>query len=295
MAREWTAEHSDRSTTSSAPAGPPRLARRVLLGLVHGNVWISIGAASLAVSSMKLAGLPLDPLPVLLVFGATMVVYGVNRFTDLSVDAHNVPSRAAFTRRYGAFLFIGGLTWYLATMGVAVATGVPWAEYLWLPPLVGGLYSTRTVQQWLVAKNVLVGLGWACVPIGVGIYYDAIWIPEILVVALVTAVVLTVAAMVFDVKDIPGDRAAGVRTVATECGPAWVHRIAVATCLVVAVAVLGALEVGFLPARFLALLVFPGYVAGYSRFATTDRSPLFYGFVVDGEHLFLALVVLATT
>lgn len=269
--------------------------RSVLLALVHSNAWISLGAASLAVSTMLLAGLPIDLLPACLVFGATMVVYGVNRFTDLAVDEQNVPGRAAFTRRYGVWLFTAGVALYLMAVGVAVANSVQHAVFLWLPPVVAVVYSLQSIQRAFIVKNVVVGTGWAAIPVGVGSYYDVLWTPEILVMAGGTAVLVSVAAMVFDVKDIEGDRAVGVRTVPTEYGPAWTRRIAIIVSLLVGIAVVGTVASGVVPLGFVALVALSGYVSIYSVFATPKRTPLFYGFIIDGEHLFLALVVLTIT
>lgn len=289
-------ERRDRTTGAASQWSRGwRWLRRALLVLVHSNLWISLGAASLAVSTMVLAGLPVDPLPAVLVFGATMVVYGVNRLTDLAVDEQNVPGRAAFTRTYGVWLFGVGVALYLATVALAVAWGIPYAELLVLPPAVGVLYSLKGVQRQLLVKNALVGVGWGVVPLGVGVYFDAITHPYVLAMAGITFVLLTIAAMVFDVKDIDGDRAAGVRTVPTEFGPAWTRRIAILVTTLVGVAVAGAIGRNLLPGRFLAVVAIAAYVACYSAFATPERTPIFYGFVVDGEHLLLALLALTIT
>ena len=48
-----------------------------------------------------------------------------------------------------------------------------------------------------------------------------------------------------------------------------------------------------LPRRFLVLLAFNTYVGCYVPLATRDRGALFYGFVIDGEHVFLVALVIA--
>lgn len=106
---------------------------------------------------------------------------------------------------------------------------------------------------------------------------------------------LTIAAAIFDIKDIEGDREAGIKTLPVVYGPEITRRSAqIANCLVAAV-VLVAIVSGVLPPRFAVLLVFHCYVAGYIQAATVDRGPLFYGFVVDGEHVLLAVLALIVT
>jgi hypothetical protein len=63
--------------------------------------------------------------------------------------------------------------------------------------------------------------------------------------------------------------------------------------VLVGIAVVGIVAVGVVSRRFLVLLGFLAYVAAYTPFATEDRGPLFYGFVIDGEHIFLTLLVIA--
>ncbi len=61
----------------------------------------------------------------------------------------------------------------------------------------------------------------------------------------------------------------------------------------VAAAVIALVAGGAIAHEFLVVLAMNVYVCAYIPFATTDRGPLYYGFVVDGEHVFLAAVVAA--
>jgi 4-hydroxybenzoate polyprenyltransferase len=48
---------------------------------------------------------------------------------------------------------------------------------------------------------------------------------------------------------------------------------------------------GVLSPEYLVVLAVQFYVGAYIPFATPGCTPLFYGFVVDGEHVFLAALV----
>ncbi|AQL42380.1 prenyltransferase [Halorientalis sp. IM1011] len=278
-------------THDTLTTGRVRMAvSRAITVAVHSNVLIAVAAASVAVTASLLCDYPIAPLPVGIVFAATLFVYGCNRLTDLAEDERNLPGRAAFTRRYGRPLAAVGTVLYLGTVGLAFARDLPGASFLWLPAAVAGLYSLGRLKRIFLVKNLLVGVSWGIVPLGVGVYFGTIR-PPLVAFAGYVAVMLTTAAVVFDVKDVAGDRREGIRTVPVLFGPATTRRVAQLTNLGAAGAVVALVWSGLLPARFLVLLAFNAYVGCYVPLATPDRGPLFYGFVIDGEHVFLAALV----
>ncbi|QSW98936.1 UbiA family prenyltransferase [Haloterrigena alkaliphila] len=261
--------------------------------LVHSNLFISLATTSVVVTTVLLADLPVEPIPLFIVFAATLFVYTVNRFTDLEEDEANVPKRASFTRRYGWLLLVLGVALYVAAIAVAVALGLPGAIYLFLPLVVALLYSVGGVKEVFLVKNCFVGVAWGLLPLGAGYYYGQPWRLEILAMAGYVTAMITVAAVIFDVKDIEGDLEEGIPTVPNRLGPAATRRYSQAANAFIAAAVVAVVAATDLSSAFLALLAMNAYVAGYIPFATPDRGPLFYGFVVDGEHVFLAAVVVA--
>jgi 4-hydroxybenzoate polyprenyltransferase len=261
--------------------------------LVHSNLFISLATVGVAVTTVRLADLPLEPLPLFIVFAVTMFVYTVNRFTDLAEDERNVPRRAAFTRRYGRLWLALGVGLYLAAVGIAVALGLPGAAYTLLPLAVVALYSVGGVKRVFLVKNLVVGFAWGAIPLGVGYYYDRLLAVEILFLFGYVTVMITIAAVIFDVKDIEGDRAEGIPTVPNLFGPGPARMGSLLATVAVAGAVVALVVAGVVPERMLVVLAMNAYVCAYVPFATPDRGPLYYGFVVDGEHVFLAAVVVA--
>lgn len=259
--------------------------------LVHSNLLISIAATSVAFSTVRVLDLPLDPIPLFIVFAATLFVYSLNRITDIEEDETNVPSRAAFTERYGGLLFGVGIVLYLAVISGAVWFGIRGAPFLVLPAVVAALYSLLRVKRLLLVKNLIVGVSWGIIPLGVGVYYGIGLTTGVVVLSGFFTTMLTVAAAVFDIKDIEGDREEGIRTVPIVYSVSATQRGAAGVTLFVAVAVAGVVAGGIVPRQFLVLLGFLAYVAGYIPFATRDRGALFYGFIIDGEHIFLAILI----
>lgn len=261
--------------------------------LVHSNVFISIAATSAAISTIVLAGLSLEVLPLFIVFAVTLFVYSFNRLADRAEDRRNLPDRADFISQYGTLLFgVGTLLYVLATT-VAVLHSVPGSPALVIPLVVAVLYSVVGIKQVLLVKNALVGIAWGLIPLGVGVYYGVLWTLDILFMAAFLTVMITIAAMIFDIKDIEGDRAEGIRSVPLVAGPRLTRIFAAIATSCIAIAVAGLVIVGVLDTSYVLLLAYTAYVFGYSLVATEDRTVLFYGFVIDGEHVFLAVLVLA--
>lgn len=265
---------------------------RACYALVYSNVFISLATTGVAVTTIVLVDQPLEAFPLAVVFAATIFVYTVNRFTDLAEDERNVPGRASFTRRYGLGWLAAGVGIYGLVVATAVVLGQPGAIYLLAPLVAAILYSVVGVKRILLVKNLFVGAAWACIPLGVGYYYSVLQTPEILVLTGYVGAMITVAAVVFDVKDIEGDRREDISTVPILLGPRRTRLVAQVANVLIAGAVCAVVVADVVPATVLAVLAMNGYVAAYIPFAHPDHGPLFYGFVVDGEHVFLAALVL---
>lgn len=256
--------------------------------LVHSNLYISSSATGIALTTILLADLRPEPLPLFIVFSVTFFIYSLNRVTDLAEDEKNVPRRARFTKRYGREILGAGAVLYLAVLVLAFVLELPGAPFLLLPVVVGGLYSLGRAKRVLLVKNIIVGVAWGLIPLGVGVYYGVLLTPEILFLAGFFFVSLTVAAALFDIKDIEGDRREGIRTVPNVFGP---RATRIGAFVVVSALVPGVVAAAYsVSSDFFVLLGFLGYVLGYVPFATEDRGSLFYGFVIDGEHIFLAVL-----
>lgn len=265
---------------------------RACYALVYSNLFISLATTGVAVTTIVLTDRPLEVFPLVVVFAATMFVYTVNRFTDLPEDERNVPGRASFTRRYGLGWLAAGVGLYVLVVATAIALGQSGAIYL-LAPLVAVVgYSVVGIKRILLVKNLFVGAAWACIPLGVGYYYQILLTPGLLLVAGYVGTMITIAAVVFDVKDVEGDRREGISTVPILLGPRWTRASAQVANVLVAGGVLAIVATGMVPTTYLVLLAMNAYVGAYIPFARPEYGPLFYGFVVDGEHVFLAAVVL---
>lgn len=267
-------------------------ARMVVLGAVHSNLYVSLATTAIAYVTMVLVRVDPQILPLAIVFVVSMFVYSFNRITDLEEDSANVPNRAAFTRRFGWPVLAVATLAYLGIVALAISRGLPMAEFTLLPLVVAVGYSLLGIKRLFLIKNLVVGGAWAAIPLGVGVYYGIVTSIDVIAIAAFVGVMITVAAALFDIKDIEGDQAAGIRTLPVVYGPAKTRQVAYAVTAGMTVVLLALVIAGVLPDRFLVFLAYLAYVFGYIPLATPDRGPLIYGGIIDGEHLFMAAVVL---
>lgn len=261
--------------------------RAGLTAVVHANVVVSLAAMGVAMTSFFVLDIRPNAFLLGFAFAAAFCGYTLNRLWDVAEDRHNLPDRRAFIasnrRRLlviaVAIYGIGGLGLVVVDHRLVVALAVP--------PLAAWLYSPGRLKRVLFVKNAFVGGLWASIPVGIGLLDGRPFDPAVIALGFVIAVAVTIAAVVFDIKDVTGDAASGISTVPIRIGSkrtrllALVGLIPLTTLLVIASITLSS--------RFLLLFVYVAYLGAYIPFATQDRGVLFYGFIIDGEHVVIGL------
>lgn len=264
--------------------------QRVALALVHSNLAIAASAAGVALTTVVLTGLPREPLPVLFVFVAAWFTYTTNRFTDRIEDARNLPERAQFIRRYGKPLLVTAGVAYAAFVGLTAYFAPRMLPFLALPVIGILAYARHAIKRHAAIKNGAVGAIWAAIPVGLGVYYGAGLDSTLGLIALVIFWHIVLAAALFDIKDVAGDEAIGSRTLPIVLSPDTTRQIVMVGSLFLLMVIgVGTVALG----HHLAVLgVYPLHLVVFAPQATEDRGALFYGLVIDGEHLIVAALAI---
>lgn len=253
--------------------------------LIHSNILIALAAMGLGVTAMGVLGFPFDPVPLAFVFVATFFGYTINRFTDRHVDSYNLPERTSFIDRFGMVGLLTGTTSLVLALGATLVYYPRLLPLALLPVGVALVYSTTLTRRYFIIKNGLVGAIWAGIPIGLGVYYGVGISSTLLVFAGLVFLFLSAAAILFDIKDIPGDRKIGSDTLPVRVGPGRSrHIVGVLLLLTVPLILIATISMN---GRLFVLLAYPGYLLGVLPFATQHRGALFYGGVIDGEHILI--------
>lgn len=204
---------------------PTAVAERGFAVARHASLLDGLVAATKVVVVSILLSLPTSA-AALLAGLVTFSVYGSNKLVD-DEDEVNCPDRAAFVARHRRVLLAGTLGAYVLALVLAVLEGLDSFLLTLVPAAAAVLYSTgwlpvaggTRLKDVLVVNTVLVAGAWAVyvafIPVA---FVDAPLTPAAVVVCVFFFLQTVVAGEVLNARDVEGDRAEGVATMATVFG-----------------------------------------------------------------------------
>jgi 4-hydroxybenzoate polyprenyltransferase len=265
---------------------------------VLGGHMLALGTASIAAASALVLGVAATPLLLVMAYLFSYGAYMMNRSTEIESDALSHPERTAHLgsrKRYlpaisGGCFALGYVFAFTVNLVFFAALLVPLAFSLVYS--VGSKKLVKVIgvsklKEKLFVKNLMISFAWSLIPVLVGLYY--LRFEEILV--LMGAFIflrLMVNTLIFDVRDVAGDKEQGIRTVPVVYGASATYRV-MSVIDFATVAYLGlAVALRLLPLVASVLAILPVYSLGYAYFARRPNANL--GFIcdvlVDGEYLF---------
>lgn len=191
---------------------------------VFSALLISVVGVSMAYVSCTIQQVPWNIVIGILSFFAPFYIYTFNKWTDKCEDEINNPNRVVFANRYGNILYVlsliflvsllvlstifGGILLLLVTV-VPVICGI-----LYSFPLLPKQISYRRLKEIPFVKNIVIGFSWALLYSFQPVYFTH-GIPDSSTI--VTFVLLflwgIVTSVIPDIRDMPGDTKAGIKTV----------------------------------------------------------------------------------
>lgn len=283
-------------------------ARTVLTRLAHANLVLAVATAASTRVVQVIAGLPPDPVPPVVVFLVFYAIYTLDRATDAGADARTHPERTTFTARNARLMGASAMAAYGAAIMLAGTRGMAAVGVAFLPLAAVGLYSFRflprrvasrvgfaRLKEVLVVKNLVVATTLA----GTATLLPLAASPA----AAAQASVATMGcflfgrwwinSLVFDLRDEPGDRANGLRTVPVVLGRARAFKVLHGGNAALAVTILVPTMVGVVQPAFGLMTASSVYTWGYLRAMERGGDEHFLCDVVaDGELLVLSAVLL---
>ncbi|MDW7728243.1 MAG: UbiA family prenyltransferase, partial [Candidatus Methanoperedens sp.] len=191
--------------------------------LIYSSIYLSIAGASMIYISCTMQHIPYSPSLLAIMFLATFSVYNINRKTDEKEDAINHSDRHSFTSRYGNVLFTSAILAYILAIGLALCYGIKTALVSSIPLLCGILYSIiwiperfkyRRLKEIPFVKNLVVAFAWASTPALLPVYsssYSESVATLVVIIFFFTLVFIN--SILFDLRDVEGDAASGVKTI----------------------------------------------------------------------------------
>jgi 4-hydroxybenzoate polyprenyltransferase len=258
---------------------------------------LAVGTASIAAASAILLGVAATPLLLVMAYLFSYGAYMMNRSTEIGSDAASHPERTAHLdsrKKYlpaisGGCFLLGYVFAYTVNLIFFAALLVPLAfsiMYSVGSKRLVGVIGVARLKEKLFVKNLFVSLGWALIPLLVGLYYlkfEGI----LLLMGGFIFLRLMVNTLIFDVRDAEGDRAQGIRTVPVVYGTAGTYRIMAAIDLGTLAYLVGTILAGLLPITAAVLALLPAYSLAYSSLARRPGANLglICDVLVDGEYL----------
>ncbi|WP_435096411.1 UbiA family prenyltransferase [Halarchaeum sp. P4] len=233
--------------------------QRLSAFVVHSSLFLGLSAAAEAYAACALLGVqPNAALPV--AFLATVGVYNLDKASDVAADAVTYPERAAFVgahlRPYAA---LSGVAY---VVGVALAIwrgGLPGAALTLFPAAVGVAYSLPVIpgpgptrlKDVFVVNTFVVALAWALpvalLPAAVA-SGRPLRSPAVGVAAAWYFLRSVGSVEVHNVRDVAGDRAAGVVTLPTVIGATATRYVLYGVDALSGVLAVAAVVMGIVPA-----------------------------------------------
>ncbi len=271
--------------------------------MVLGGHLLALGTASIAASSaILLGGSPgLDLL--LMAYLFTLGAYTMNRSAEMDRDVLSNPSRTHYLWGRRRYLPAIAVSCFALGYLLAALRNLTFFTALLIPLLLSITYSAgskklipllgvKTLKEKPIVKNITISLGWSLIPVLVGLYYQEISF-ELYLFAVFIFLRLMVNTIFFDIRDLEGDSAAGVKTMPTIYGRKRSLAVITLIDILSAAYIVSALILKLLPAYSIMVIAFPIYSISYRWLAQRPNANinLLCDVVADGEYLLWGPVI----
>ncbi len=270
--------------------------------LVYGGHLLALGTSSIAATVAFLLGRVPSWDLLLMAYLFSFGAYSINRISDFEQDRVSHPQRTAYLEgRRGSLVAISAIS-FLIGYALALARNLVFFVGLLVPlalalaysvgsrRMVGALGFSR-LKEGILVKNVAISLGWALIPVLVGLYYLEL---PLAILALTPFIFLRlmVNTIFFDQRDVEADSAFGVRTIPAAFGLKKSSRVMDLLDLASGVYVLAIVAASLVPVFVVALAVFTPYSIAYRTYAKRSErhSNSVRDLAADGEYLLWGVV-----
>jgi 4-hydroxybenzoate polyprenyltransferase len=272
--------------------------------LVYSSVYLAFAAGAMVFISSILHQVTFSLIVSALGMLITYSIYNLNRKTDESEDAVNHAHRYAFTKKYEKILYLSGIGAYLLALVLSGFYGILVILVSSIPLLTGLIYSTpilpqgfryRRLKEIPVLKSLLVAIAWALPPALLPVYISGAS-PDLVTLAVILFFfsLVFINTVLFDIRDLEGDRAAGVRTIPVLLGIPRTKTLLTLVNVIFGTAVLSILLFSHISPVYICLIVTgmiyaQAYILLYQNVSTGN---LRCDVIADGQFIVLGLLMI---
>jgi 4-hydroxybenzoate polyprenyltransferase len=272
--------------------------------LVYSSVYLSFAAGAMVFISSILHQITFSLIVSVLGMLITYSIYNLNRKTDESEDAINHAHRYAFTKKYEKILYISGIGAYLLALMLSGFYGISVILVSSIPLFTGLIYSMpilpkgfryRRLKEIPVLKSLLVAIAWALPPALLPVYISGASLDLVtLAVILFFFSLVFINTVLFDIRDLEGDRAAGVYTLPVLLGIPRTKTLLTVVNIIFGLSVLSLLLISHISPIYICLIVIgmiyaQAYILLYHTISTGN---LRCDIIADGQFIVLGLLMI---
>lgn len=218
-------------------------------------------------------------------FLITFSIYSLDKIADMDKDTINMPQRMSFLRGRRNLIFYLAIASYILAIVLALSDNPMIIPVIFIPFIANAFYATKIhrdiprLKDIPFVKNIVVALAWAMVTTLLPALHMANPVNATVALVMGFMVVKTlVDNVLYDVRDIKGDRENGVRTMAVILGK---RNTAIMLLAINSTLLPMALFADASVRPIMLLLALYGFA--YTLYFSERRNPLALDFFVEGE------------
>jgi 4-hydroxy-3-methylbut-2-enyl diphosphate reductase len=284
-----------------------RFFRALLTLSVHTYLYIGAGSAAMTYAALRLLDIRPRLSYLLLALMYVVSMHLLNRFTDQPAARLNDPFRMALLQRFQPFFLTAAILFALGTLTLAFPFGF-YPFVLMLFSLIAGVsYSFRWIPSWLAkrigfqtvkeipgSKDLFVALAWSTVTVLLPSLaaQGEVKILPVVYVFIFCFIMVFIRSLVYDLKDLEGDRIVGKETFPLIMGLKAANKL-VLLCFM-ALAVIAVADIVFPWSALRGLLLLPVVVyVGLYPYLYARRvisQGVLFEIIVDTQFIFTGLL-----
>ena len=267
--------------------------------LIFSSLFIAIVGFSAMYISFSLFGMYPKLNMLLAYFFVTFSIYSFNKLTDTEEDSVNVPERADYIKN------TENVTKFFSVFSYVIALLLGYLEdilaaFILLIPLVSGItYSVKIlndirVKDIFAIKNIFVALSWAVVAAFLPIICSQESFILILLVLYFLFIKTFINTVLFDVRDVEGDKKGGINTIPVVFGVPKTRSLLLSIQSSLIIWLVISLYFGFFT-KYAPLLIFNiiyeySYILFFCSKKVAHKNEFLFDLLLDGGWILLAVL-----
>ncbi|MEM5772484.1 MAG: UbiA family prenyltransferase, partial [Candidatus Aenigmatarchaeota archaeon] len=204
------------------------------------------------------------------------------------------PERVNFIKKYGKKIFFISFIFYLIALILSFLKNIIVGIVVLIPVIIAIFYSFFRLKKITFIKNILVGFAWAFGNCVLVYSFFNIWNLQSIIFFLIFFLSFTINTIIFDIKDITGDRIQNIITMPVKYGIKNTKLILYGIFILTILITFYSFLLNFNTIIIFPYIIFLGVCINYIR--ENKKYPWWYfGVAVDGEFLILFLSFIVYT